>query len=269
MARHARIKSTTGIYHVMLRGNEGKAVFKDEEDKNKFVEIMLKKREAADSRLYAYCVMDTHIHMVVHEVANGQTLDALMKRIGVSYAIYFNKKYKRVGHVFQDRFKSEAIENDLYLLSVIRYVHQNPVKAGITAVSQYYWSSYSGYIGRSDMNVPLLPEMESILAMFSSGRAAAIREFSKFHDAEEEQRFIDVEAISNTEGDAAIVMANFLAKHGLTTEALKQMGNREMAVALVEELIQRTPLSGRQVAELTGLNREMVRKILLSKEPSP
>jgi putative transposase len=124
LARQARSKSESGIYHVMLRGNERKPVFLDEEDKNRLVEIMLQKKEAAGSHLYAYCIMDNHVHMVIRELENGQPLETLMKRIGVTYALYFNKKYKRVGHVFQDRFRSEVIEDESYLLSVIRYVHR-------------------------------------------------------------------------------------------------------------------------------------------------
>lgn len=268
MTRLARKKSSSGIYHVMLRGNERKAVFMDEADKNRFVEIMLQKRETAANYLYAYCVMDNHVHMVVRERENGQELNTLMKRIGVSYATYFNKKYNRVGHVFQDRYKSEVIEDDAYLLSVIRYIHQNPVKAGLVSGEKYKWSSYVWYLGR-DVNLGLLPEMESILDMLDTDRNKAIQKFKDFHNEEEQQSFIDVEIVKENECDAATVIEKFLRKHRLTKEELKQIENREAAIELVRELTLHAQVSGRQTAELLGLNREKVRKMVMSEEPSP
>ena len=96
----------------MMRGNELKPVFLDHEDKEKFLNIMLAKKDGASLRLYAYCIMDNHIHMLIHAIE--QPLERFMKRIGITYAAYFNKKYNRVGHVFQDRFRSEAIEDEAY-----------------------------------------------------------------------------------------------------------------------------------------------------------
>jgi putative transposase len=191
LARQARSKSELGIYHVMLRGNERKSIFLDEEDKNRFVEIMLQKKEVAGSHLYAYCIMDNHVHMVIRELENGQPLETLMKRIGVTYALYFNKKYKRVGHVFQDRFRSEIIEDESYLLSVIRFVHKNPVQSEMVQGLNYSWSSYHWYIGFKK-NLPLPAEMEDVLGQFSQDRRIAVKRFVEFHQEEETRAFLDV-----------------------------------------------------------------------------
>jgi putative transposase len=126
MSRNQRRLSKTGIYHVMLRGNEKKNVFIDDEDKIKIIEVIENKKREKNFYLYAYCVMDNHIHLVIKEGA--ESISGIIKRIFVSYAMYFNKKYKRVGHVFQDRFKSEVVESDSYLLGLIKYVHKNPEK---------------------------------------------------------------------------------------------------------------------------------------------
>jgi putative transposase len=101
LARQARSKSELGIYHVMLRGNERKPIFLDEEDKNRLVEIMLQMRDMAGSHLYAYCIMDNHVHMVIRELENGQTLETLMKRIGVTYALYSIKNICGLGVCFR------------------------------------------------------------------------------------------------------------------------------------------------------------------------
>lgn len=267
MARQARLKSETGIYHVMLRGNERKAVFLEDEDKNKFINIVFQKMEATGSHLYSYCIMDNHVHMVIQELENGQQIATLMKRIGVSYAVYYNRKYKRVGHVFQDRFRSEVVEEDVYLLSVIRYIHQNPVKAGMAPGLNYFWSSYSWYIGRKK-DLPLLPEMNNILDQLSVDRNMAVKSFIKFHEKEESKVIFDVDEVSDNEDDAEVILDKFLRSHNLEKKDLNASKNRALAVKLVRILVRKTELSGRQVADLAGVNREKVRKIILSLEPS-
>jgi REP element-mobilizing transposase RayT len=85
--------------------------------------------------------MDNHVHLLINE--GDDEIGKIMKRINISYSYYFNKKYGRIGHLFQDRFKSEGIDSDAYLLSVVRYIHNNPVKAGLVKnIEEYKWSSY-------------------------------------------------------------------------------------------------------------------------------
>lgn len=249
----------------MLRGNERKPVFLDEEDKRKFVDILLQKKEGAASLLYAYCVMDNHVHMVIQEA--GQLLDRLMKRIGITYAAYFNKKYNRVGHVFQDRFRSEPIDDEAYLLSVIRYIHKNPFGSERSPAQNYLWSSYPSYIGFKDSR-PLLPEMEDILGRFSSDRKSAVQCFNEFHSAEEpEHSFLDVseEAGENAED----ILKDFLQSRSWAICDLQNNNNQLIVRELIEMLMARSKISGRQIAQLTGINREKVRKMLVSLEPSP
>lgn len=107
MPRHSRILSENGIYHVMTRGNERKDLFLDEDDKQRFIETLFAKKEEAGFSVYAYCLMDNHVHLLIKEGPEG--LAAAMKRINASYAYYFNQKNRRVGHLFQDRFKSEPV----------------------------------------------------------------------------------------------------------------------------------------------------------------
>ncbi|HCC07424.1 MAG TPA: transposase [Clostridiales bacterium] len=148
MPRKRREISSTGIYHIMIRGNEKKNIFIDEIDKYKFIKILREKILKTNSIIYAYCLMDNHVHMIVKE--NTTSISELIKSINVNYVGYFNKKYKRVGHLFADRFKSEVIEDEGYLLMVIRYLHNNPIKAGIVnKADDYKWSSISEYLSDS------------------------------------------------------------------------------------------------------------------------
>ena len=110
MPRQVRQISKSQIYHVITRGNERRNIFLDDEDKKRFMDILCEKKRDKEYVLYAFCLMDNHVHLIIRE--GTDTISRIMKRINTGYAYYFNKKYKRVGHVFQDRFKSEAIESE-------------------------------------------------------------------------------------------------------------------------------------------------------------
>jgi len=129
--------------------------------------------------------MNNHVHLVIRE--QKEPISRIVKKITTSYAYYFNAKHKRVGHLFQDRYKSETIEDEPYLLSVIRYVHNNPEKAGITKKEKYKWSSYSNYIDPSD-HLPKMLEIKEILEIFSLNIGKALKEFihysNKYEDGE-------------------------------------------------------------------------------------
>ncbi|GAE47324.1 transposase [Mesobacillus boroniphilus] len=128
MARKARVKSSSGIYHVMFRGVNRQDIFHDDDDRRRFLEILKKYKKKMGLQVYAWCLMSNHIHVLLKE--GEESISATMKRVGVSYAVYYNWKYRTSGHVFQNRFNSEIVENDAYFLTVVRYIHQNPVKAG-------------------------------------------------------------------------------------------------------------------------------------------
>ena len=150
MPRQARRKSESGIYHIILRGINQQQIFEDEEDSRRFLETLSKYKEQCGYEIYAYCLMGNHVHILLKEGKENLTL--VLKRIAGSYVYWYNWKYHRSGHLFQDRFKSEPVEDDAYFLTVIRYIHQNPVKAGICRnVDGYKFSSYNEYINNSTL----------------------------------------------------------------------------------------------------------------------
>ena len=141
MPRLARKRSVTGVYHVILRGIDGMMVFHDDYDRELFLK-QLKLQTCSDFEIYCYCLMSNHIHLLV----KSDLLSQCMHHIASVYAMFFNNKYDRKGYLFQDRFKSEVIEKEDYLIQCFRYILQNPVKAGICSrVSDYRWSSYRFY----------------------------------------------------------------------------------------------------------------------------
>ena len=150
MPRQARRKSESGIYHIMLRGINQQQIFEDEEDGFRFLETLSKYKEQCGYEIYAYCLMGNHIHILLKEGKENLTL--VLKRIAGSYVYWYNWKYRRCGHLFQDRFKSEPVEDDANFLTVIRYIHQNPIKAGICKnIDGYKFSSYNEYIKKPNL----------------------------------------------------------------------------------------------------------------------
>lgn len=134
----------------MLRGINRQTIFEDNEDRHLFLTELQRCKEISDFKLYAFCLMPNHVHLLME--TNLEPLETVFKRIGSRYAVWYNRKYERVGHLFQDRFRSEAVETEQYFLTVLRYILQNPMKAGLEkAPGSYRWSSYLAYekgIGR-------------------------------------------------------------------------------------------------------------------------
>ena len=160
MPRKPRRLSSTGIYHIMTRGIDRMAIFHDDEDRGKYLAILANCLPGEQSGvrvedgsfvpasraqptgqpaiLYNYCLMDNHVHLLIK--TGSEPLSHLMKRIGVRYAAFYKWKYHRTGHLFQDRFRSEPVEDDSYLLAVYRYIALNPLKAGLCEKpGKYRW----------------------------------------------------------------------------------------------------------------------------------
>ena len=144
MPRRARKRGALDIYHVICRGIGKQILFEEEADCRYYLELLQQAKESFPCEIYAYCLMENHIHLLLYI---PRDLDRFVKSVSGRYAMYFNRKYDRCGHVFQDRFRSEPIENGGYLLSVVRYIHNNPEAAGICPREQYPWSSWQEYVG--------------------------------------------------------------------------------------------------------------------------
>jgi REP element-mobilizing transposase RayT len=150
MPRQARKKSESGIYHIMLRGINQQQIFEDAEDYEKFLEILRDCKAICKFKLYAYCLMGNHVHLLLKE--GSESLEQVFKRLCGRFVYWYNVKYQRVGHLFQDRFKSEPVDSDEYFITVLRYIHQNPTKAGLCKlVEDYPHSSYMEYFNENSI----------------------------------------------------------------------------------------------------------------------
>lgn len=140
MTRLPRTISSTGFYHLMARGVGRCIIFEDDADREMLLGLLRDNAKDAAVEIYAWCLMDNHYHLLVH--GDMGDISTMMLRSDSRYAQHFNARHGRVGHLFQDRFASEPVETEEYLLLVVRYIHLNPLKAGLSTSCDYPWSSY-------------------------------------------------------------------------------------------------------------------------------
>jgi putative transposase len=256
LVRKARLKSTTGVYHIMWRGANRQEIFHDDQDFLHYLEILHKYKLQTNMEVYGWCLMTNHVHLLLKEGEEGFSIT--MKRVGVSYATYYNLKYHTTGHLFQGRFRSETVETRGNLLTVIRYIHQNPLKANmVKRLDEWKWSSCREYYGSYGVQRGLL-DSGLILGMYGTDpvlRREGFREFNEAvnHDVcledEYRRRFTDDEA---REEIIRLVQ-------GIEIAQVKSLPKLKR-----DELIRRTKqingLSQRQISRILGMSRRLVSK---------
>ncbi|MCQ2575823.1 MAG: transposase [Treponema sp.] len=154
--RIGRIYSQTGLYHIVNRGVNKQNIFYDDSDREMFISLMTKYGNKYNIEFHDYTLMDNHFHLLIKDPYTK--VSSFMQTLTSVYARYFNKKYDRVGHLFQDRFISEPILDDVYYKTVFRYILQNPVNAGLSKKIDYKWSSYREYRAKSKVITSGIPE---------------------------------------------------------------------------------------------------------------
>ncbi|MDR0425073.1 MAG: transposase, partial [Clostridiales Family XIII bacterium] len=177
MGRQVRELSATGIYHVFFRGVNHCHLFEADTDFEKFMSIVETVKSKLPFDLYAYVLMSNHVHLLLHEAAIGD-IALIMRKVLTQYAFWFNRKYGRSGALIADRYKSECVEDDAYLLSLTRYIHQNPINAGAAqSLESYRWSSYREYLAEAGV----IAKTDFVLEMMTNGKQSALAKFVAFH----------------------------------------------------------------------------------------
>ncbi len=189
MARKARVKSESGMYHIVLKGND-KLLFAEDDDYRRFLRLLAKSQERDLTEIYAYCLFSESAHLVLKEGLQpiGETLKALIS----AYAVICNEKYNRSGKLFYDRYVSEPIETDEELADAVRYVFRLPLKYGLTA--EYEYSSYNNYMSRKGIRSDSLMLLfdDSIMQFKSEMQTEPAR---KFASGERKKTITDNEVI--------------------------------------------------------------------------
>ncbi|MHB8881307.1 MAG: REP-associated tyrosine transposase [Thermodesulfovibrionales bacterium] len=195
MARQLRIEFEGAFYHVTSRGNMRERIFFEDRDRERFLEILKRTKHRYGYLLHAYVLMDNHYHFMIE--TPKANLSQTMQNINTSYTVYANKKHRRSGHLFQGRFKAIIVDKDEYLVSLSRYIHLNPVRAGIVEKPEdYRWSSYGPYMDNSS-GKDELTDIGETLSRFSERKQQAIKAYRDFVESgigKEDKPFEDVEA---------------------------------------------------------------------------
>ena len=204
MARPLRVEYEGAIYHVTIRGNDRRNIFRDDRDRQRFLDRLGGCVEAHEIRLYMFCLMSNHVHLMVETPAGN--LSEFMHRLQTAYSVYFNLRHGRSGHLFQGRFGARVVRGEGYILRLARYIHLNPVftraakklplRERIDMLRRYRWSSYRSYIGRA---APLeFVDYAPMLAMTKAEtKAKQPAEYRKFVEA----------GIAETDKDLQRIMA--------------------------------------------------------------
>lgn len=255
MPRKPREKSETGIYHVMVRGIGQQDIFHERDDFHRYLETVKKISLESGVSVLGYCLMTNHVHLLLRE--NDDDISVFMKRLGVSYAYWYNWKYERVGHVFQDRFKSECVEDDAYLLTVIRYIHLNPIKASLVSKpEEYEWSSCAAYY-KADRNSTTFPDTTLILGIIGKEKKKAVEELRNFTEEDNEDRCLDCDETKRiSESEASEIIKQIMKGKSITDLQTMDQNTRNKILSSLRN----DGLSLRQICRITGLPFHIVRK---------
>lgn len=246
MPRIARKKSNSGIYHIIMRGINRQIIFRDNEDANRYIQTLAMFQKKCGYKIYAYCLMGNHVHLLMEEIE--EDIGDSIKRISVSYVYWYNWKYERCGHLYQDRYRSETVEDDRYFLTVLRYIHQNPIKAGLViSPGEYRWSSYREYLGSGHFI-----DKDFALKLFHSDQNVALQEFKKFHQIVSNDNCLEISEKAIRKDSEAEALIKAIS--GLNScQELKEVDRARQIV--IFQALAKEGLSVMQVSRLTGIGR--------------
>lgn len=257
LARRPRKYGYSNIYHVMIRGINKNKIFYDDADYKKFLTVLEENRERWNFSLLAYCLMANHVHLLIYDP--DKEMARFMKGIEISYALFFNQKYERVGYVFQNRFKSKCVNDSGYLERVIKYIHQNPEKAFICDIDKYKWSSFNDYTELCD-NVDY-QVCFGLLGYENLTLKEALKKFVDFnkiktYNYEEEAECEFERYIGDENANMAIKdVLNEVGIHDITKISKKE---RNMVIRRIKKI---KCISNKQIANFFGIGRESVAKM--------
>ena len=240
MARRPRVFAPGLLYHVIVRGNHRQKTFRFAEDYKAYLDRLERYRSKFGIRIYAYCLMPNHVHLLLE---TGSTAVAkFMQGLQQSYTQYFNRTHRKVGHLFQGRYKAIICDRDKYLLALVRYIHLNPVRAGMVKRPERY--AYSGHASYLRAGTPKIIEAAPVLSLLGGKRSY--------------ERFVlDGMGENHNEQYYAVEDQRFLGDEGFGEELSRQVGEEERKAnkpieTVIKEVAKRVRITP---AELTGRDR--------------
>lgn len=246
-----RKESKTGFYHIFNRGVGRQIIFDDDNDRRLFIALMFKYCDVL--QIHAWCLMSNHYHLVVK--SEPAPLAAFMRKLNSVYASYYNQKYGHIGHLFQGKYKSQPIESESHLLSAIRYVHRNPLAAGLSETCEYPWSSYTDYLYGAGQT-----KTDFVLGLFASGK-----DFIEFHARQHIDNFDYFDDESFPHRSKTRPMPDSFAcelaerRFGILWRNILPTFDKPKRTRALQ-ILKAIGLTIRQIERLTGIGREIVRR---------
>ena len=251
MPRTSRRISCTSIYHIVLRGINQQIIFEQKSDFIYFKKLLMDCRDKYRYDIYAYCLMNNHVHLLIH--SSEIPLEYFFKSLEVRYAYRFNGKYQRSGHLFQGRFFSIPVESESALQNTFRYIHNNPVKAGIVVRPENYpWSSCSAYYdGKND-------EIVSVHEFYKLSGCSPEELRKTGNDAESCPVSLPAEKIHLSDERGTLIMQNVSGciSHSQFQKLPKPDRNRYI------KILHEKGLSVRQMVRICGISKSTIERIL-------
>lgn len=222
MARPLRIEYPGAFYHVTSRGNERKDIFKSQRDREQFLSYLESAVVRYGAVVHTWCLMSNHYHLLLETPLSN--LSQIMRHINGAYTTYVNVTRKRAGHLFQGRYKAILVEADAYALALSRYMHLNPVRAGMVAKPEdYQWSSYRSYIG--DCLTPAWLRTDFILGAVGRNASTAKQTYRRFVEDLLDQRYESPlnDTVASTVLGRAKFVRDIVARHVGQTRAARNL----------------------------------------------
>lgn len=248
MPRIPRNNMETSFFHIIVQGIEKRYIFNEREDIEKYIDLLKDKNE--ENLIIAYCMMNNHAHTLI-KVENNIHMERWMQKVNTAFARYYNKKYDRVGYVFKNRYKSQPIKSIEHLYTCVKYIHENPVKAGICNSPGEY--KYSSFVDFYNSNVgEIYSTLDRIL---NSG--------GKYENTEEmisKDDFVFMEYNQDKNKICNEIVEKFKKNFNVENETLKS--DKELLSKLIEHLKKDYEISYRTMENVIGLNREYLRRLI-------
>ena len=289
MTRPLRLEFPGAVYHLTARGDRRADIFLDDTDRWTFLNLLAKEIRQQRWRLYAYCLMSNHYHLLI-ETPEGKLVDG-MRRLNGVYTQAFNRRHGQVGHVLQGRYKSILVDKDAYLLELARYIVLNPVRAGmVTRVEDWPWSSYAHTAGRQEAldwldiagiaqqfgadpvtarqayrrfvraGVAAASPWEGLRAQVYLGRDKFLARMEKLA-TEQDKQGIPADHRQPTRPDPKVVLATVVKAFGVTLEQVQHRSHQQAFRAWVYLLRRASNLSLREVSEIAGVSTGRISQI--------
>ena len=236
MPRPPRLDTAGTVTHVVARGNEGRPLFREDADRERYLELLAEASARHGARVLAWCLMPNHVQLAIR--SGAVPVSRVVHDLHARYAQYFNRRHDRTGHLFQGRFQGLVIDRDAYLLEVVRHIHRTPVKARLVArPEEFPWSSHRAYLG----SAPAWLDTAEALALLSPSRPKARRLFQELVAGSSPGYDPDDDRLGAVVGGGDFVRAALaragkpeLARRTLTPEAIAGLVAEQEGVTLEE-----------------------------------